>query len=245
MQARSRRVWLVLVSMFSVGCAGTQFDVRSEPSWPRAQHHFSTFAVQRDGVVSRQGWGALGPNVPGPFGAHHCDVAFGQTLFESAPELAEAIGSYVKANGVTDALLERVAPAAEGDTIMFIIMSGAPRVAADGGPNTVGMASGRGGGGGGRGGRRGGMGGGRGGMRQSAGEPHEGGDGLQIDATFYSIRERRSLAEIRMSYTGAHMDEAVRAFNVRLDQEFPGARCSGWTWKAPLDPVAIRQLPEQ
>ena len=222
--------------LLTVSCAGSDFSVRSEPAWPRAQHRFSTFAVQRDGLLSRDGWQVLGPNMPAPFGAQHCDVAFGQTMFANAPDLADAIGSYVRSNGVTDALLERVAPAAEGDAIVFITLSGAPRVRSDGGPNTVGMAGGRGG--------RGGKGGGRGGMKQGSGESGEAGDGFQIDASFYSVRERRSLAEIRLNYTGTRIDEAVRQFNDRLEHEFPGASCGGWNWSAQLDPAAIRQLPE-
>jgi hypothetical protein len=243
MQAFHRR-WCTAL-LFLSGCAGTNFDVRSEPGWARTQHRFSTFAVQRDGLMSRDGWQVLGPNMPAPFGAQHCDVAFGQNLFANAPELAEAIGTYVRSNGVTDALLERLAPAAEGDAIVFVTLSGAPRVASDGGPNTTGMASGRGGMGGGRGGQRGGMGGGRGGAKPSSDESREGGDGFQIDASFYSVRERRSLAEIRMNYRGTRIDEAVRQFNDRVDVEFPGASCGGWKWSAQLDPAAIRELPEQ
>lgn len=224
------------------GCAGSNFSVRSEPTWPRAQHRFSTFAVQRDGLMSRDGWQVLGPNMPAPFGAQHCDVAFGQTMFNNSPELAEAIGTYVRSNGVTDALLERLAPAAEGDAIVFVTLSGAPRVRSDGGPNTVGMASGRGGRGG-MGGR--GMGGGRGGMKQGSSESQDAGDGFQIEASFYSVRDRRSLAEIRLNYTGTRVDEAVRQFNDRLDAEFPGASCGGWNWSAQLDPKAIQQLPDQ
>jgi hypothetical protein len=245
MQARPVRRCSALLFLLIAGCAGTHFDVRSEPSWPRSQHHFSTFAVQRDGLVSRDGWQVLGPNMPAPFGAQHCEVAFGQAMFASAPELANAIDSYVRSNGVTDALLDRLAPAAQGDAIMFVTLSGAPRVASDGGPNTVGMAGGRGGGGRGGGGRRGGGSrGGRGGDKPMSSELRESGQGFQIDASFYSVRERRSLADIRMSYTGTRIDEAVRAFNARLDQEFPGSRCSGWSVAAQLDPAAIRALPE-
>ena len=230
----------LLLSLIS-SCAGSSFDVRAEPTWQRSQHHFSTFAVQRDGLMSREGWRALGPNMPAPFGSQHCEVAFGQAMFESAPELANAVDSYVRSNGLTDTLLERFASAADGHTIMFVALSGAPRSAADG-PNTIGMPSGRGGGG--RGGRRGGGGGGgrRGGKPGS--EVHEVSEGLQIDATFYSVRERRSLAAIRMNYTGTRIDEAVREFNDRLDREFPGARCSGWKLTQEIDPVAIRGLPE-
>jgi hypothetical protein len=239
MQAYLRRCGLALSLL--AGCAGSTFDVRSEPSWPRAQHRFSTFAVQRDGLMSRDGWQALGPNMPVPFGAQHCEVAFSQSMFATAPELADAIGSYVRSNGVTDSLLDRVAPAAEGDAILFVTLSGAPRVASNAGPNTASMGSGSGRGGG----RRGGGGGMRGGaMKQSTGEPRELGDGLQLDATFYSVRERRSLAEIRMNYQGTRTDEAVRQFNDRLEREFPGASCGGWNWTAKLDPAAIRQLPE-
>jgi hypothetical protein len=224
--------------LFITGCASNQFDVRSEPSFAHAHHRFSTFAVQRDGLLSREGWQVLGPNMPAPFGAQHCEVAFGQAMFASSPALADAIGSYVRSNGVTDALLERLAPAAEGDAIVFVTLSGAPRVASDGGPNTVAMASGRGG-------RRGGMGGARGGVKPGGLEPRELGDGFQIDASFYSVRERRSLAEIRLNYKGTRIDEAVREFNDRLDREFPGASCGGWNWSAQLDPATIRQLPEQ
>src|ERR1700759_3852855 len=99
------RFAIALVCCGVSACAGTTFDVEEAPHWSRADHHISTFGVKRDGLLSRDGFGVLGPNMPAPFGAQRCDVAFSEQTFGAAPELAHAIDTYVRLNGVTDALL--------------------------------------------------------------------------------------------------------------------------------------------
>lgn len=181
--------------------------------------------------------------MPVPFGAQHCEVAFSEQTFGAAPELASAIDTYVRLNGVTDALLAQLAPAAKGDAILFISMSGSAKPSSDGGPN-VGAPSARGGSHGGSGmGRPGGGGGmGRHGGQLSPEHAQEAGDGLLLSASLYSVAEKRSVSALRMHYTGSRVDEALREFNQRIETEFPGTQCSGWDWSARVDPDAIRKL---
>jgi hypothetical protein len=233
-------------------CAGTTFDVQEAPHWSRADHRISTFGVKRDGLMSRDGYAALGPNMPAPFGGQHCDVAFSEQTFGAAPELAHAIDTYVRLNGVTDALLGQLAPAAKGDAILFISVSGSTKAASDGGPNGA-APTGRGGGRGGSGmggmGRRGGGGGGMGrhggGHEESSAHAQETGDGFQVSASLYSVREKRSVSALRMHYSGSRVDEALREFNQRIEAEFPGTQCSGWDWSTRVDPDAIRKLEQE
>jgi hypothetical protein len=240
----------ILLSLCCVSaCAGTTFDVQEAPHWSRADHRISTFGVKRDGLMSRDGYGALGPNMPAPFGAQHCDVAFSEQTFGAAPELAHAIDTYVRLNGVTDALLGQLAPAAKGDAILFISVSGNTKAASDGGPN-VAAPTGRGGGRSGSGmggmGRRGGGGMGQhGGQQPSGGHAQESADGFLVSASLYSVSERRSVSALRMHYSGSRVDEALREFNQRIEAEFPGTQCSGWDWTTRVDPDAIRKLEQE
>jgi hypothetical protein len=244
---RTLQFVIALVCCGVSGCAGTTFDVEEAPHWSRADHRISTFGVKRDGLLSRDGFGVLGPNMPAPFGAQRCDVAFSEQTFGAAPELAQAIDTYVRLNGVTDALLAQLAPAAKGDAILFISVSGSTKASSDGGPNVAsptGRAGGRSGGMG-RGAGGGGMGRRGGGHEPSAEHAQDAGDGFQVSASLYSVSERRSVSALRMHYSGTRVDEAVREFNQRIEAEFPGTQCSGWDWNARVDPDAIRKLEQE
>jgi hypothetical protein len=220
-------------------CADTSFKVQYLPHAVHTGHQISTLGVQRDGVMSRDGWHALGPEQPAPFGGARCDVAYSNDTFTAVPEVADALDSYIRSNGVTDKLLGQLAPAARGDTILFVALAGRPAISTGGsssGPSSVG--------------RRGG--GGRRGRQQQTGmDPsaatgsNDVGDGLHVDATLFSIRDHETFGSIEMHYTGASMSDALRAFRVRLEQEFPGASCSGWDWSKPVDAGKIRSLPDE
>src|SRR5207244_3335524 len=55
-----------------------------------------------------------------------CEVAYGDKLLTTAPGLSSAVDDYARANGVTDDLLDRLAPMAKGDTIMILTIAGRP-----------------------------------------------------------------------------------------------------------------------
>jgi hypothetical protein len=231
------------------GCAETTFNLSYDPGFARTGRHVSTFGIKRDGLLSRSGWAALGPEASAPFEAQDCEVAYSDAWFGTTPELADAVEGYVNNNGVTDALLERLLPAAQGDTIMLVTIAGRPQPRSSevsGSPSqraNPGAGAGRGGrmgrGGGGR-----GAGGGRGGRNQTGSGTDGASDPFEVSAALFSVREHRTVARVHMSYTGPDIDQALRAFGRRLQRELPGATCSGWNWSAHVDAAAIRGLNE-
>jgi hypothetical protein len=219
-----------------VGCAGTKFDVQSTPGWARANHRVSTFGLKRDGLMMRDGWHALGPEMPAPFGANACEVAYSAQNATAMPELIAALDEYIRANSVTDKLLAELSPAAQGDSILFVAISGSPQHSGDSGPPSAAAMGGRG-----RVGMQGGAYGG--GLNQGGSVPGESTGGFEVYAVFYSVADKRSIAEIRMHYGGKRIDDALRLFNERFDKEFPGTKCRGWNWAVHVDPAAIKNLP--
>jgi hypothetical protein len=138
-------------------------------------------------------------------------------------------------NGVTDALLAQLAPAAQGDAILLVQISGSPQHSGDSGPPSAAAMGGR--------GRAGLQGGAFGGGAQQIGPAPSGADsGFQIYAVFVSVADKRSVAEIRMSYGGKRVDDALEQFNQRAALEFPGTKCRGWNWAGHIDPAAIKNL---
>jgi hypothetical protein len=231
-------------ALLSLGaCADTKFNVQYLPHAVRTGHQISTLGVQRDGVMSRDGWHALGPEQPAPFSGGRCDVAFSNDTFTAVPEVADALDSYIRSNGVTDKLLGQLAPAAKGDAILFVALAGRPAVATGGSSTGAGSVTRRGGGGGGRRSRQQQQ----GGMTESPSAlgSNDVGDGLHVDATLFSIKDQETFASIEMRYTGTSMSDALRAFRARLEQEFPGSSCSGWDWSKPVDAGKIRALPDE
>jgi hypothetical protein len=220
-------------------CGNTTFKVEHVTGSAREGLRVSTFGVKRDGLMSHSGWQALGPEQPPPFGGRNCDVAFREELFTNLPDLASALDSYVREHDVTEGLLKQIAPAAQGDAILFFSMAGRPRAS---GSRTsqesqpITSRSGR--------GRRGG-GGRAGAASQTSSNDDPQADALQISALLYSVRDHQAAALVEMTYTGTSMEDALREFNQRMDTEFPHGHCAGWDWSKPIDPVAIRSLPEE
>jgi hypothetical protein len=245
---RAARFWLGLLPLLVSACANTTFKVEHAPNVHEPLQRIATFGVERDGVLHRDGWGALGPGAPAPFNAQYCDVAFGEATFAARPALAQALDNYVRTNGVTDELLARLAPASQSDAILFVVISGQTPVSGGLPPQMQGMRGGAVGGGAGGGGSRGGGGGGRGrgnrGADASSGSSSAvGGDGLYASAWLYSVREHHNVARLDMRYTGASASQGLRAFRDRVEQEFPQAHCVNWSWSQPIDPSAILALP--
>jgi hypothetical protein len=231
------------IALAATACAEESFTVQYAPGFNHARKHISVFGVQRDGLMSRSGWAALGPGLSAPFNEQQaCDVAFSEQVFNEVPALASAVDSYVRANGVTDRLLDQLAPAARGDTIMLVTIAGRARLPGRdlGGGSPMqranpGMGRGRGGQG---------MGGG---MMPVGREPENVGnaDPFEVSALLFSIREHQTTAVVKMGYTGTSSQQALSEFKQRLEAEFPSSTCSGWNWSAAVDPKSVRELPEQ
>jgi hypothetical protein len=226
---------LLCLGMFGA-CAGEGWTVNYAPGYARNAKRISVFGIKRDGLLTRSGWDAIGPNLSAPFNGHACDVGYGETTLETAPSLAAEVDRYVRANGVSDELLTQIAPAAKGDTIMVMTISGHPRSANDSGSSldAAHAPAGRGN----RGVRN------RGGAGMPVNKRSEIGesDPFTVSALFYSVEEHHTVALVELNYTGTEMNEALNSFRAKLDSEFPGATCSGWDFSVKIDEQAIHAL---
>jgi hypothetical protein len=228
----STALWCVA----GAACTGeqTHFDLKFAPEFRAAGMTVSTFGVFKDGRMSPETWDDLGPRLSPALGAKVCEVAYGSALVRSKPTLAAAVDDYARANGVTDDLIEQFAPLANGDAILVITMAGETSRPSDAGtqPSSApGMPRP-----GGRAGR---------GRRSMSGPPpdrhrHTEASTLEISATFFSVRLRRPVALISMTYSGTDLDAAIEGFRRKLETSMPGAVCTGWDRAIEVDEQRIR-----
>jgi hypothetical protein len=234
-----------LLAALTVTCAedGAHFTTRVASGFTPAQHSISVLGVFRDGRMSDEAWkDTLKPHVETSLGVSPCDAGYGSGSLATHEALASAIDDYAREEGPTDALLEQLAPAAQGDLIAVVIVSGrlpAPRARGDAGtpPQSAPIA------GAGAGGGRRGM-GGRGGMRGGGRSPHAENTAeqstLEMSVSLFSVREHRSVALVSMQYDGPAFDDALTKFASKIASTMPGSSCSGWNWDAHIDPERIR-----
>lgn len=217
----------------------TQFASNTAPVRPSV----SVLGVYKDGRMSSEDWEeTLGPRLSPSLGLPSCEAAYGSALLAKNPSLGAAIDDYARADGPGDDLLGLLTPAAKGDFIVVIAVAGrvpppSAKSTSDG-PMSGGTPAIGGRGRGGMGGA-GGMGGGGGGMSSPRGR--EGGRStLELSASLYSVRERRSVGLIAMQYDGVSFDDAVAKFAQKLTTTLPATTCAGWNWEAAIDPEKIR-----
>jgi hypothetical protein len=148
-------------------------------------------------------------------------VLYSSELVASQPAVASAIDAHARANGVTEALLGALAPAATSDAIVLVEVSGHPpkvlRTETVPRPMTLAMTK-----------------------PASPYTTHTVTDGSAFDVSVsaYSVRERRIIAELGMRYTGKDTDQALHMFTDKLAATFPSWRCGGWR-DEPIDPATI------
>jgi hypothetical protein len=244
MSMRESRIRIaVLVLLGLAGCGEQSFRVNYAPSFSRSARHISVFGVKRDGLLSQDGWAALGPEQAAPFDGKSCALAYAEGSFSERPDLEDDLGEYVRTNGVTDELLALIAPAAKGDTIMLVTIAGRVQQPEDTKDRNSSAQASAPFSGGGRGGRRHGRGGTA--SSSSSNSNSSAADPFTVSATFYSVAEHRSVGFVELTYSGKHMDEALDEFRTKLEAEFPGSSCSGWDWSAKIDQAGIHSLEEQ
>jgi hypothetical protein len=229
----------------AASCAddGPKFSVNYAPGFVKDGVQISVLGVFRDGRMNPEAWDELGPRFSAALHKEECDVAVGTRLRAQQSAVFAAFDAVARAEGITDELLDKLAPAASGDSILVVTVAGRPPGAKDGGAGASSSApqlstTGRGGG---RGGRRGGA------PRSSAPHTHHGGPDtnvFEISASLFSKRQHQSVAMVAMTYTGSSEEEAIAKFVEKLASAFPGAVCTGWNADLGLDVAAIRQLGE-
>ncbi len=219
------------------GCGGADATFTSRQfaaGFTPGPHAISVFGVYKDGQMSSGAWDALGPRIAHSLGAPRCDAGFTDALATTHNELASAIDDYARADGPTDELLAQIAPAAAGDLILVLTISGKlPVHAAPGEPQDAPAPM-----------PTGGRGGGRGGMRSGKSgriAPAASTDELDLSASLYSVASAQSVAGVSMRYVGTSVDEAIAKFGAKLGETFPRTTCAGWNWDAKVDAERIRK----
>jgi hypothetical protein len=235
LQLRAGIAVVVAIAAASCGPGDSQFTTRVAPAFEPARHAVSVFGVYKDGQMSTDSWGGVAGAMSPVFGGNLCDAAYTDSFVASNPSLSSAIDDVVRADGFSDPLLTRIAPAAEGDLVLVLTMAGRLPVHPKTSLATEAAANGRPGSG------RGTRGGGG---RPSAARRRDD-NVLDISAILFSVRERRSVGVVENQYSGASFDQAIAAFAERLAHTLPGARCATWNWAVALDPEGVRQTMSQ
>ncbi len=210
----------ISLALFLSACgeASARFDVKHEPDFPPSKPTVSVFGVFRNGRLDAEVSGQVGPRLAAALGQRSCGVAYGGVLSREDPEFTATLEEHAQTDGVTDELLEKVAPLAGGELILVLSMQGEAKVrslsVAEINGNTGPQASMRGAP-----------------MRRAYVPSRMRGlsaPGLAVKATLYSVKQRRSVARVTMSYDGPTMDDAINRLAAELGQVLPGASCQPW-----------------
>ncbi len=229
---RERLALCCLVCVALLGCddGGGELTAKFAASFAPGPHTVSVLGVYQDGRMSLGSWDDLAPYLVPALRSDHCPVGYDALATSGAP-LAEAIDKFAREDGPTDELLTRLAPAAEGDLMLVLTFAGKlPTKPRDSAAASAAAAAPSGGGGRRRGGRRS-----RGApSAEAAADPNR----LDISASLFSVRRRRSVALIQMRYSGASIEDAMSKFTAKLKESVPDMSCVGWNWSVNIDPEA-------
>jgi hypothetical protein len=208
------------------GASGPQFHASYAPEYAPGST-VSVFGVFADGRMDPEFWNDLGSTLLPLAG---CTAGYSADLATQNPGLASAVDDYVRANGVTEALLAQWGTLSKADTILLFSIAGHPPVQT--GPTVVTpkyIPPTQ--------------------MTRPANlyDEHRPTDGsvFQVTASLYSVRARRSIARLDMIYSERDVDGALREFGRRMRVELPIAACAGWSADTHgLDESKIRELKE-
>jgi hypothetical protein len=226
-------VWLAFLG--AGACAGEDADLTTylSPSLTaKAPHTLSVFGVFRDGRMSARAWDELSPKLTSILGPEPCPAAFSTDLVTGDGALASAIDDYSKNYGLTEPLLDRIAPAAKGDLVLVFIVAGAVRSRhhdTDPQPRPAP-----------------GPGGSR--MRRTTSysrPPATNPSAFEVTASLFSPKDHANVAAVNLRYAGPSEDAAMAKLLAKWRELFPSTSCESWDFEAhPVDADAVRALPE-
>jgi len=239
------RAGTFLLAVLAAACADDRgqprFDLRYAPGFAQQNVSMSVFGVFKDGRMSAEAWSPMAAHLSPWLDANSCELAYGKVLLKNDGPLADAIEERTAANGVSDELLDLFADRARGDEILTLVVSGevgASDAGASPAPSQP-MPARRG---------RGRRGAASAGGAPPGAPPNRGSRGrrgtLEMQVYLYSVKLRRSVAVLTMTYDGDSLDQALDRFRAELQKELPGATCTGWNAIEDVVPESIRELPE-
>ena len=191
---------------------------------PQSGSRISVFGVFHDGRMDEKAWLPLEPKLAQAFsGQRTCEPGYGKRLREGDNALLHQVDHLVRENGIDDDVLEKVAPAAQGDFILVLMLykkvpelhdGGRMRTRATAAPVGIGRRP---------------M---RAGVSRYA-PPAEDDHVFELSASVFSRAAHKLVAQVDLRYTGDDLDAAVASFAKRLETVVPGATCAGWSWPNP------------
>ncbi len=230
-----RRFFLALplaAALVLPACGDDSFHVQRAPEFPKASGAaLSIFGVYRDGRLAPEAWDSFRSHLAPLFGTSPCEPGYPDILTTSGTPALQAVDDFSRANGVTDELLDHLAPAAKGDLVLLITMTGRPGKPTESdnlGPSAA-APSMRGGG------RRG-----QGGVPTK--KPVVDTNTFEAVGIVFSVKAHHSVAAIRLAYTGASLEDALQSFMTKLGAELPQATCAGWKGDLRIDASDIRRI---
>ncbi|MGO9838591.1 MAG: hypothetical protein ACLP1X_30785 [Polyangiaceae bacterium] len=211
------------------------------PDFSPPHHVVSVLGVYKDGKMSSEAWDAIAARVSRSLGAARCEAAYTEIATSPNHALWSAVDEYTLANGPTDDLLAKIAPAARGDLVLVVIVAGKlpiqEKIKLQDESQNRRLAGSQ--------AHQSGMGGG-GGVPRNSGPmfrppaPPPAVDRLDLSASLFSVPKAASVALVALEYSGESVDEAIDGFTAKVASALPGATCTGWNWEAKIDPEAIR-----
>jgi hypothetical protein len=220
---------VVLVAATASCSEETSVKVRYAEGFAPGPSAVSVLGVYRDGRMSVDAWGPLALPLSAALGEKTvCEPAFSARLQRDNEPLFASIDDQAKSEGVTEDLLAKLSPSAQGDVILAVSMHGSlgrastdhasdeppPRAAM---PSTRGMNA---------------SGAGRGAPHRQPTPRGPAPKVMELSATLFSTHQRKPLARLTMIYGGTSAEEAVRLFSAELGKLVPGSSCKGWSWPA-------------
>jgi hypothetical protein len=234
----------LLLLLLAAGCRqDAVYATNFAPDFSPPHHVVSVLGAYKDGRMSSDAWEAIAARVSRSLGAARCEAAYTESATSPNHALWSAVDEYTLANGPTDDLLAKIAPAATGDLVLVVIVAGklpTPEKIRVQDENQNRRSAGT------LGPKGGGMGGGGGGVPRNSGpmfrppSPPPAVDRLDLSASLFSVPKAASVARVALEYSGESVDEAIAGFTAKLASALPGATCTGWNWDAKIDPEAIR-----
>jgi hypothetical protein len=172
--------------------------------------------------MDEHAWLPLEPKLAEAFGGKRtCEPGYGKRMRAGDSDLTHKVDHLVRENGIDDDVLEKVAPAAQGDFILVLMLYKKVPQLHDGGTRMRVAAQP--------------MGMGRRTMRpgMSRYAPPEDDHVFELSASLFSRAAHKLVAQVDLRYTGEDLDAAMSEFAKKLETVMPGATCAGWNWPNP------------
>ena len=132
--------YVIAAAVASIGCGDGRRKSSSSmpPTTPDLRQTFAILGIVENGRLSPAAWQELGHRLSSRFSQSTCETLWNDNFMSANPTLASSIDEYTKDDGVTDELLERLAPMAKGGSILaFTVVGRQMASSSDGGKSQL------------------------------------------------------------------------------------------------------------